>query len=157
LALSALAAGCGPAAKSPADQAAFTERTRCGPEVAESALAPVLEQKTGLLVAPLYSTIEADKSGAQSQLRGALLTIGALPGVTAEWLDRQLECHSARAELGRIPASEDPFWLPGATVDIDVRPARDGFVIAVAGYSPSDARLILDRARAFAKANAAQR
>jgi hypothetical protein len=101
----------------------------------------------------MYNTIEADKSGNQSQLRGAVLTVNALPGVTAEWLDRELECHGARATLGRAaPASDDPFWLPGSSVDIDVRPAKDGFVIGVAGFSPEDARQILSRAQAFARA-----
>jgi hypothetical protein len=138
--------------KSPADEAAFMERTRCGPEVNDSDLATILNGRAVQGVAPLYSTIDANKSGEQSQLRGAVLTIGALPGVTAEWLDRELECHGARLTLGRVHSTpEDPFWLPGSTVDIDVRPAKDGFVVGVAGYSTADARQILDRAQAFAK------
>jgi hypothetical protein len=150
------AIACGPAAKSPADQASFVESTRCGPELNDSELAPILDGKAVRGVGPLYSNVEADKSGQQAQLRGALLTISALPGVTAEWLDRELECHSARLTLGRVTSTaEDPFWLPGSTVDIDVRPAKDGFVVGVAGYSAADARQVFDRAQAFAKAKAA--
>ncbi len=181
VASSAFAAGCEPAAKSPADEAAFMESTRCGPEVNEAALAAVLEGQALQGVGPLYSTIEApslnersDELGAQrvgpvysaaeanslgdqARLRGALLTVSALPGVTAEWLDRELECHGARVVLGRVkPLSDDPFWLPGSKVDIDVRPVKDGFVIGVAGFSSTDARQILDRARAFAKAKKTQ-
>ena len=63
--------------------------------------------------------------GEQSQLRGAKLTVAALPGLTAEWLDRELECHSAHITLGRTASTpEDPFWLPDSTVDIDVRPTK---------------------------------
>jgi hypothetical protein len=100
----------------------------------------------------LYSSVEFGKSGEQSQLRGAVLTVNALPGVTAEWLDRELECHSARLTLGQSKSTpDDPFWLPGSSLDIDVRPAKDGFIIGVAGFSAADAHQILNRAQAFAK------
>jgi hypothetical protein len=154
----ALAAGCETAAKSPADQAAFMERTRCGPDVDENAIAPILDGKAVLDVAPMYSTFEANKSGEQSQLRGARLNVSALPGITAEWLDRALECHGAKLALGHAVAlPDDPFWLPGATVDIDVRSAKDGFAVGIAGYSASDAHRILERAEAFAKEKGAAR
>jgi hypothetical protein len=148
----ALAIGCEPVARSPADQAAFIESTRCGPEVTESDLAPVLGGQAVQGVGPLYSSVEFGKSGEQSQLRGAVLTVNALPGVTAEWLDRELECHSARLTLGQSKSTpDDPFWLPGSSLDIDVRPAKDGFIIGVAGFSAADAHQILNRAQAFAK------
>jgi hypothetical protein len=151
----ALAAGCGEPAKGPADQAAFTDRTRCGPEVTDSAIAPILDGKAVQQVEPLYSTFDSDKSGETSKLRGAKITINALPGVTAEWLDRELECHNARVTLGQTqPTPNDPFWISGAMLDIDVRPAKDGFVIGVAAFSPADAKQILDLAQAFAKAKA---
>jgi hypothetical protein len=158
VALSAtFSAGCRePAAWSPVDRAVFIESTRCGPEVNESDLTPVLSGQSLQGVGPLYSTIEANKSGEQSHLRGALLTVSAMPGVTAEWLDRELECHGVRAALGRVTSTaDDPFWLPGSTVDIDVRPAKDGFAVGIAGYSSADARQILDRAQAFLKARKA--
>jgi hypothetical protein len=132
------------------------ESTRCGPEVNDTGLAPVLSGQAVQGVGPLYSSVEFGKSGEQTQLRGAVLMVNALPGVTAEWLDRELECHGARLTLGRAQSSpEDPFWLPGSSVDIDVRPAKDGFVIGVAGYSSADAHQILDRAQAFATAKTA--
>ncbi|MGA3123601.1 MAG: hypothetical protein ABSF69_22775 [Polyangiaceae bacterium] len=151
----AMAAGCSEPAKGPADQAAFTDRTRCGPEVTDSAIAPILDGKAVQQVEPLYSTFDTDKSGETSKLRGAKITINALPGITAEWLDRELECHNARITLGQAqPTPDDPFWLSGATLDIDVRPAKDGFIIGVAAFSSADAKQILDRAQSFAKAKA---
>ena len=60
---------------------------------------------------PLYSSVEEAKSGSQSELRGAVLNVQATPGVTAEWLDRALECHSAKRVLGQTQqaaGTEDP-------------------------------------------------
>jgi len=131
------------------------ERTRCAGDDDEKALAPVLSGSAVQGVKPLYNATEGARSGGQSVLRGATVTVSALSGVTAEWLDRALECHSAKVTLGRVPgASDDPFWLPGSSADIDVRSAKDGFDVAVTGYSSEDARQILDRANAFAKAKA---
>jgi hypothetical protein len=147
---------CESPARSPVDQADFMQRTRCGPEVNDSDLAPILSGQALKNVEPLYSTMESGRAGDQARLRGALLTVSALPGVTPEWLDRELECHSAGLTLGQLKSiPEDPFWLSGAVVDIDVRPAKDGFLIAVAGYASADARRILDNAQAFAKVKAA--
>jgi hypothetical protein len=130
----AITAACGAPARSPADAAAFTERTRCGSDVTESDLTPVFSGHSVQSVGPLYATIEGGKSGSQSQLRGAVLTFGALPGETAEWLDRELECHNARLTLGETQSMpDDPFWLAGSAVDIDVRPTSDGLLVGVAG------------------------
>jgi hypothetical protein len=128
------------------------ERTRCASDDDDKALAPVLGGDAVQRVQPLYSTVEGAKTGHQSELRGAVVTVSALPGITAEWLDRALECHSAKEVLGHGPTlSDDPFWLPGSSVNIDVTSDRDGFNVAVSAYSANDARRILDRANAFAK------
>jgi hypothetical protein len=151
--------GCGSTAPSrtPADVAAAMERSRCGPDVDESALTPILGGEAIQDVEPLYASVSQEKSGPASELRGATFRIRALPGVTPEWLDRALECHSARRVLGRIPAASapsDPFWLPGSIVDIDVESARDGFTAKVAGSTPADGQEVLARANAFLKAKA---
>jgi hypothetical protein len=159
LSLATAVASCGEAspqsAKSPADRAAFMERTRCAADDDDKALAPVLTGDATQGVHPLYSTVEGAKTGHQEELRGATVVVAALPGMTAEWLDRALECHSAKEALGHVPpAPDDPFFLPGSTVDIDVRSARDGFDIAISAFSSDDARQVLARANAFAKSKA---
>jgi hypothetical protein len=144
-------------AKSPGDQAAEMARTRCGPDLDENALTPVLDGRALRGVQPLYNNVEEAKGGNQSELRGAIVDVQPIQGVTAEWLDRALECHSAKRVLGQTKdaaGSNDPFWLPGSIVDIDVRSAKDGFRIAVAGSTPADAQQILSRAKAFAGAKA---
>ena len=158
--LALAAAACGESSaqgvKSPADRAAFMERTRCAPDDDDKALGAVLGGSAVQRVQPLYSTVDNAKGGLQAELRGATVVVEALPGITAEWLDRALECHGAKEALGHTTAaSDDPFWLPGSSVDIDVRSAKDGFDVAVSAYSSSDAHQVLARANAFAKSKTA--
>src|ERR1700690_3104200 len=60
--LAVAAAACGEStgrgAKTPADQAAFMERTRCAADDDDKALAPVLSGDAVQGVHPLYSTVE---------------------------------------------------------------------------------------------------
>jgi hypothetical protein len=54
--------------------------------------------------------------------------------------------------LGKIPPGDlpnDPFWLPGKTVDIDVVSTGAAFAATVRTLEPSDAQQIVDRTRAF--------
>ena len=78
------------------------ERTRYAGDD-DKAVAPVLGGGAGQSVQPLYSTVPGAKSGPQSELRGVTVTIAALPSMTAEWLDRALECNSAKVTLGHAP------------------------------------------------------
>jgi hypothetical protein len=120
------------------------------PQDDDKQLASVLSGEAVAGVRPLYSNVEASKSGLQAELRGARLSVRALPGVTPEWLDRALECHGAKAMLGHVtPPANDPFFVPNAFVDVDVFSEKDGFEVQVVGYSPEDAKQILDRANAF--------
>lgn len=147
-----------PPAKSASDQAAEMERTRCSATDDEGALKPVLSGSAIEKVEPLYGKIENAKGGEQPELQGAIISVRPVAGMTGEWLDRALECHSAKRVLGKIPATDlpnDPFWLPGnRTVDIDAESARDGFTVAVRGGSVADGHEILERATAFHSATA---
>jgi hypothetical protein len=127
------------------------EKTRCT-EDDDRALLPVLSGSAVMSVQPLYSNAGSGKNGLQPELRGATLSVSALPAMTPEWLDRALECHSAKVILGRVQASaNDPFFLPDSPVDIDVRPTKDSFDVAISAYSADDARKILERATAFVR------
>lgn len=80
-------------------------------------------------------------------LRGAVVTFRAVPGLTAEWLQRVVSCHVARnAALGHVvPEMPDCPLVPMA-VDARVSTAGDGFTIAVSSNNPKTAREILSRA-----------
>ncbi len=141
-----------------AEQAAEMERARCGPDVDEAALAPIFAGGSLESARPLYAAASPGGNAAggnYSRLIGASIKLFAGKGFTAEWLDRALECHSARRVLGRIPATaipDDPFWLPGRMVDIEVAATRDGFQVYIRGQNVKDAEEILARVNAFVAA-----
>ena len=141
------------------DDATEMEQKRCGPGIDETSLAPILTGKAIELVEPAYLAASASgghgAGGNYKRLAGAVFSVRALKGFSAEWLDRALECHSARRVLGRIPASEnptDPFWVPGKSVDIDVQSTGPGFAVSVRSLDVAEAQEILSRAQAFFEA-----
>jgi hypothetical protein len=120
----------------------------CAPEFSESVVAPVVSGQAVEAVEPLYVT-SGSSLGRQNQLIGAVIRVRPLPNTTAGFLDRALECHRARLELGQIPATaNDPFFLVGRTLGIEVTAARDGLRIAVRGETPEQGEQILARANA---------
>jgi hypothetical protein len=155
------ATGCGATSNASArpakDVATEIERTRCA-GVDEAALAPIFEGRLAESVEPINVTLgSTSKYGPETRLTGAFIRLRPPDGMTAAWLDRALECHSARRVLGRIPSSavpNDPFYLPGTVVDIAVESKGDSFWIAVRGRTPDEAKAILQRAAAFVAANA---
>jgi len=147
--------------RSPAEEAAKTfAEDRCeAPDVQETALVPIFENGVVEASQPIYTAVTGMGAGAggnYSQLIGASLKVTAIRGFTAEWLDRALECHSARRVLGKIPESwlpDDPFWLPGKTVDIEVAVDRAEFAVNVRGKNVNDAEAILSRANHYVEAH----
>lgn len=80
---------------------------------------------------------------------GAEIVFRAVPGMTAEWLQRVVDCHLARnAALGHESASQDmpycPLTLRGAQAS--VRSVGDGFAVAVRADDTDTANEILRRA-----------
>jgi hypothetical protein len=141
--------GCGRAAPATtaADKAAAVETSKCSATVNEDDLAPVLTGSAIENVEPLYIRVATRDSDVQGALHGALITVRPLPGMTAELLERSLECHSARATLGRVDnPTTDPFALPSSLVDISVRPEGDAFRVGVGARRSEEAHEILNRA-----------
>lgn len=151
----AAAAGCAPdvaneQAKTAAAHASYIQNTRCAGVQEGPDIDSVLSGRAVTGVRALYMAKDPSKSDVQDQLQGATVIVAAQPGMTAEWLDRVLECHSAAETLGQTADTRDPFYLPDAVVDITVQPAKDGFAINVSAGTPSNAQRILDRATAWA-------
>ncbi len=142
------------------EEAAEMERARCGTDINEDVLAPLFAAETVEAAEPFYAAVASGGRGVggnYSQLIGASIRLRAVKGFTAQWLDRALECHSARRLLGRIPATallDDPFWLPDRTVRIEVAATHAGFQVFVRGQNIRDAEEILTRANAFVEARA---
>jgi hypothetical protein len=115
---------------------------------AASAISPSLVEG----VEPAYSVVPSGNDRA-IRLRGARLRLRPALDVSAEALQRTLECHQARVTLGESSeVAFDPYVLRGAWLDIDVDSSGDGLVasVQVHRFRFDDARRVLDRARAFA-------
>ena len=157
IALSIFGAACATATRMPSvtDIAGEMEHQRCGPDVENGSLKAIWTGEAIVRYDPAYlasATCGAGAGGCYKRLAGAVITLKPIKGWTAEWLDRALECHSARRVLGKIPPDEipnDPFWLPGKTVDIDVVSTGREFAATVRSFEVSDAQEILNRAKAF--------
>jgi hypothetical protein len=143
----------GTTARSPTAVAADMERVRCGPDVDESLVTEIFEKRLIEGATPINVNLGGGSTyGPQNRLSGAFIVVRPVEGMTPAVLDRALECHSAKRVLGRIPADafpNDPFWLPGGVVDIDVQSQGDRLWIAVRAETPEQAQEILRRARAF--------
>jgi hypothetical protein len=130
-------------------------RTRCASNADETPIVPLLDGTAIETVEPLYNNgLGGARIGHWSLLVGTVITVRALPGVTAEWLTRELECHSARYVAGNASAStlpNDPFSLPGRMVAIDAQSGHGSFRVEVRAAHPAEAQELLDRARAFTR------
>ena len=99
-------------------------------------------------VSPLYVPLSA-KSGAQ-RLVGATVQFRAVPGMTAEWLQRIVDCHMARnAAMGyQMPEmAECPLMVKGATAT--VTSTGNGFVVRIEAQDYDAASAIRERAQAL--------
>jgi len=79
-------------------------------------------------------------------------------GISVDKMIRILQCHNARSVLGRAaPLPNDPYSLPNTWLDIDVREEEGNFVAVVGADHTTDNIRLLERAKAFAAAQASQR
>jgi hypothetical protein len=110
---------------------------------------PFLHREDIESVAPLYAP-RSSKIGGQ-RLVGATVRFRAVPGMTAEWLQRIVECHMARnAALGyEMPEmNECPLMIKSATAT--VTSTGNGFAVNVRSNDIEAAQAIQRRAEALA-------
>ena len=106
-------------------------------------------------VAPLTEPTTSGRVTSQRSV-GAVVTFRALPGMTAEWLQRVIDCHVARgASLGHeVP--EMPYCpLSLREVQARVTSTGNGFAVAIRADDPATVEEILRRARALTSPRAA--
>lgn len=82
-----------------------------------------------------------------TEVKGAVVTFRAIPGMTAEWLQRLVDCHVARnAALGHaVPEMPDCPLVPKG-VSARVSSTGDGFSVTIQADNPAGAREVLARA-----------
>jgi hypothetical protein len=102
-------------------------------------------------VVPLKEEPGGDRSsGVLSRVRmaGAVVTFRARPGMTAEWLQRIVDCHLARnAALGHVVPEMPDCPLVPKGISARVTSTGNGFAVAIRSDDPEVAREVLDRAQ----------
>lgn len=90
------------------------------------------------------------------QLLGAVVTFRAVPGMTAEWLQRVVNCHLARnASLGHVVPEMPNCPLVPNGVTARVSSVGDGFAVTIQSNQPVVAQEILSRAQRLTSASPA--
>jgi hypothetical protein len=111
-------------------------------------VSPFMHQADVRSVSPLQEEVKTGKV-ASNRVAGAEVVFQAVPGMTAEWLQRVVNCHLARnAGLGHEAAAAEmpycPLTLHGAQAS--VRSVGDGFVVAIRADDADTSKEILKRA-----------
>lgn len=98
-------------------------------------------------VEPLIERTGTSKVPGQ-RTSGAIVTFRAVPGMTAEWLQRVVDCHLARnAALGHVVPEMTNCPLVPNGVQARVRSTGNGFAVAIRSDDASTAREVLARAQ----------
>jgi hypothetical protein len=116
----------------------------------------LLQTTTVVSAMPLYSHVITGKDDSEDRVTGARLIVRPPEGVSAERMTRVLQCHSAQVLLGQVDTSrlaDDPYYLPNAWLDIEVKPENGNFVVVLRADSIPDGLAVLHRATAFAEAH----
>jgi hypothetical protein len=102
-------------------------------------------------VSPLHEDVRSGK-GTSTRMAGAEVVFRAVPGLTAEWLQRVVDCHLTRnSAIGHETSSAEmpfcPLTLRGAQAR--VRSVGDGFAVAIRSDDAEGSKEILKRAEAL--------
>ncbi len=96
-------------------------------------------------VEPLTVNVPSGK-GQYARMEGAIITFRAVPGMTAQWLQRVVDCHLARnAALGHDVPEMAYCPLVPKNVSAKVTATGSGFAVAVRSDDATTAREILRR------------
>jgi hypothetical protein len=151
-----LASACG--GPPPAVTADRVERLQCDPGSDETRLVQLFSGSSVLGAEPRYSHVLTMNNNAEERICGAKILMRPPEGMSAEQVTRLLQCHGARAVLGRIDGpelSEDPFWLPDAWVSIEVKPDDGNYAVTTETDRLADNIRLAALAAAFAQAHGA--
>jgi hypothetical protein len=119
----------------PEQKAAEVERFQCdsNPVVANEDVR-ILERASVISSEPLYSHVLTGADDSEQRVDGAKLVIRPPDGVSAERMTRIIQCHAARALLGKLDRAglpDDPFWLPDTWVSVEVRPENGNYAVVL--------------------------
>jgi hypothetical protein len=111
-------------------------------------VSPFARREDIVSVEPL--TTPSGPKGNGTGALGAVVTFRAVPGLTQQWLQREIDCHVARnAAMGHEAPEMATCPLQPKGVQADVTPTRDGFAVAIRASDAGAAREVLRRAEAL--------
>jgi hypothetical protein len=145
--------GCASNAPPPAARAAGVERIQCDGSATAQGEVELLKSVRVLRFEPIYSHVGTANNNSEERVNGAKFLIRPPKGVSAEELTRILQCHNARVVLGQVNGAavpNDPYWLPDAWVNIDVKPEDGNFAVTISADSIHDNLQVLGRAHHYA-------
>jgi hypothetical protein len=152
----ALAIACGgcEVEQTAAARAANVAQIQCSDPRTSSDEARVLGDTRILKVVPWTFRAGSDvRSDGMVRVQGVKLVVRPPDGVTLDEMTRILQCHSAKALLGRVdlpPLPGDPYVLPDAWLDIDVVTEHGAVVVKESADRVWQNLALLKRATAFA-------
>jgi hypothetical protein len=112
-------------------------------------MSPFYHREDIASVSAAEETITAGK-GSSTRKSGARIVFRAVPGLTAEWLQREVDCHIARsAALGHSMPEMAYCPLVMKDVKAKVSSTGDGFAVEVTSADPKMVEEILRRAQAL--------
>lgn len=138
--------------KKAADHRAASEALRAAEAQACAGIAPEDRDMSPFRHTEDIASVEAltGPTGPKGELAtvGAVVTFRAVPGMTAEWLQRIVDCHLARgAAMGHDLAAMPGCPLIPAGAKATVSSTGTGFAVAVRSEDPAAAAEILARAQ----------
>ena len=132
---------------------AQAEATACsGIDSEDRDVSPFYHREDIASVAPFDRTVNQGKQS-RSVAAGATIRFRAVPMLTTEWLQHEINCHLARGAAVGFEMPEMnycPLMLKGVTATASS--AGDGFVVQVTSDDPNTAKEILTRAQALVAA-----
>jgi hypothetical protein len=154
-AVSCFGLGCG-TSPPPAARAAQVEHLQCDESTSAQEAARVLETTKVIASEPIYSNVPTADEGVEHRVNGAKLVVRPPEGVSPERMTRILQCHSARELLrqaDRVELANDPYWLPGAWIEIRVTPEDGNYAVTLEADTIGKSLQVYARAVAYADAH----
>lgn len=112
-------------------------------------MSPFYHREDIAAVTPLFEEFKAGKGVTKKEV-GATIVFRAVPGVTAEWLQRVVDCHIARAAAVGHDMPEMSYCpLVPKNVKANVASTGDGFAVNVSADDASTIAEIRKRAEAL--------
>lgn len=126
-----------------------------GIPAADRDMSPFEHREDIVSVEPHMRPPRGGKGGSAPTVNGATVTFLAVPGMTAEWLQRVVDCHLARnAALGHVVPEMPDCPLVPKGAEAKVRSTGNGFAVTVKSDDEDAGRDILARARRLVPAMA---